>query len=291
MRPFRARFRPRLKSPFRGRFRTRLPVLPTLITLGNGTCGLVSIAVLTTARPQLGDTKAAFYSGMLIFLGMVFDAVDGYVARASHQESDFGVQLDSLCDAITFGVAPVFIMLNLAAGFYLRFLWSIGVVFSMCAVLRLARYNVEAHEHGYFRGLPTPAAAGTVASFAIAMPALIEWTGPAMPDLVQRLGQWCIDGIEIGMPVLTLVLAGLMVSRIRYPHVVNQFLRRRRGFYTLTQFVFVAAVVVVIHELALPLLFSLFAFGYPIVALWTRLTSRGVPATSSEEPLPNDQQG
>jgi CDP-diacylglycerol--serine O-phosphatidyltransferase len=265
--------------------------LPTLITLGNGTCGLVSIAVLTTARPQLGDTKAAFYSGMLIFLGMVFDAVDGYVARVSHQESDFGVQLDSLCDAITFGVAPVFIMLNLAAGFYLRFLWSIGVVFSMCAVLRLARYNVESHEHGYFRGLPSPAAAGTVASFAIAMPALIEWTGPAMPALVQLLGQWCIESIEIGMPVLTLILAGLMVSRIRYPHVVNQFLRRRRGFYTLTQFVFVAAVVVVIHELALPLLFSLFAFGYPIVALWNRLTSRGVPAaTSSEEPVPNDEQ-
>ena len=190
---FPSRLRPKLRSGF--------PVLPTLITLGNGTCGLVSIAVLTTAQQQLGQSTATFYAAVLIYLGMLLDSVDGYVARAAKQTSEFGVQLDSLCDAITFGVAPVFIMLNLSHVFYLRFLWSIGVIFSLCVVLRLARYNVEAHEgesHGYFRGLPSPAAAGTVASFGIAMPSLMGMTDPSMPEMVQQTGRWAIDLIVYG---------------------------------------------------------------------------------------------
>lgn len=273
MRPFRSRFRPRLKTPFRARFRTRFPVLPTLITLGNGTCGLVSIAVLTTARPQLGDPAAAFYAGALIYLGMLFDGIDGYVARATNQTSEFGIQLDSLCDAITFGVAPVFIMLNLSAGFYLRFLWSIGVMFALCVLLRLARYNVDTHDHddhGYFRGLPSPAAAGTVASFAIAMPTLRQGTDASLPGMVQWWSQLGVDLVETGTPIVTLVLAGLMVSRIRYPHVLSQWLNGRRNFYKLAQVMFVVVVLATIHELALPLLFSLFAFGYPLIALWNR---------------------
>jgi len=254
----------------------RLPVLPTLMTLGNGTCGLVSIAVLTTAQPELGATSATFYAGVLIYFGMLLDALDGYVARATKQTSEFGIQLDSLCDAITFGVAPVFIMLNLCPVFYLRFLWSIGVMFALCAVLRLARFNVETCErdnHGSFRGLPSPAAAGTVASFAIAMPALLRMSDSSMPDLVQLLSDLSIDLITWGLPLITLVLAALMVSRIRYPHVFNQWFRGRRNFSSLSQLVLAVVAVVTIHELALPLLFSLFAIGYPLLALWGKSVS------------------
>lgn len=254
MHAFRARFRTRFPGRSRARPRSRLPVLPTLITLGNGTCGLVSIAVLTTAQPQLGQSTATFYAAVLIYLGMLLDSMDGYVARVSKQTSEFGVQLDSLCDAITFGIAPVFIMLNLSHVFYQRFLWSIGVIFSLCVLLRLARYNVEAHEgesHGFFRGLPSPAAAGTVASFGIAMPSLLRMSDPSMPHLLQEAGQWAIDVIVYGTPLVTLLLACLMVSRIRYPHLLHQLLHGRRNFYSLAQLMFAIVAVVTFHELAL----------------------------------------
>lgn len=258
----------RLKS-----LRWRYPVLPALVTLANGTCGLVSIAVSSTARPELGETWASFYAGVLIYLGMLFDGLDGHVARAAKQESDFGIQLDSLCDAITFGVAPVFLMVNLSDVFHLRFLWGIGVMFSLCVLLRLARFNVEAREgagHDYFRGLPSPAAAGTIASFAVAMPALLRWSDASMPELVQEFARRLIDIIVLGMPLLTLVLACLMVSRVRYPHLLNQWLRGRRNFYRLSQLMFVVVAVLTIHELALPLVFCVFSFGHPISALCSK---------------------
>ena len=246
-------------------------MLPTLITLGNGTCGLVSIAVLTTAQQQLGQPTATFYAAVLIYLGMLLDSVDGYVARAAKQTSEFGVQLDSSVrrDHVRRG-----------AGLYhaepvprVSICGSSGAsvsIFSLCVVLRLARYNVEAHEgesHGFFRGLPSPAAAGTVASFGIAMPSLMGMTDPSMPAMVQQTGRWAIDLIVYGTPLVTLLLACLMVSRIRYPHLLHQLLHSRRNFYSLAQLVFVIVAVVTFHELALPLLFCLFAFSYPVTGL------------------------
>ena len=152
-----------------------LAVVPTLLTLGNGVCGLASITMATLAREELGETTAIFCAGMFIYVGMVFDGLDGYVARLMKETSQFGAQLDSLCDTVTFTVAPVFILLHLADVYPYRFRWGIGVLFTLCGLLRLARFNVEQatdNAHDWFQGLPTPAAAGTLASFAVALPAL-----------------------------------------------------------------------------------------------------------------------
>ena len=169
-------------------------------------------------------------------------------------------------------------------------------MFTLCVLLRLARHNVDAAHHdgqSHFRGLPSPAAAGTVASFAIAMPSLLRMTDPSMPLLVQQWSHWGIRLIEIGTPLMTLLLAFLMVSPIRYPHVMKDWLQNRHNFYRLAQAIFVVAAVVTIHEFALPLLFCLFAFGHPLLALWRRwfITSAPAVVAATDTEMPSQVPG
>jgi len=129
----------------------RIPVLPTLLTLGNGVCGFAAIAYASKITLDENQTGHDFYfllSAALIFLGMVFDMLDGYAARLSRTASEFGGQLDSLCDAITFGAAPAFLLLRLGQAWndhpiVAKTVAVIAAVYMACAVLRLARFNVE----------------------------------------------------------------------------------------------------------------------------------------------------
>ena len=110
-------------------------------------CGLAAITVVTSHVPNHTQIDLAFYAALLIFLGMVFDVLDGHIARMTKQTSQFGKELDSLCDVITFGVAPVFIMFTYSDVFQRRLLWGIGVLYAVAAILRLARFNVQKDEH------------------------------------------------------------------------------------------------------------------------------------------------
>src|SRR5207302_3761221 len=136
-------------SALRGVVRTvrKIAILPTLLTLGNAVCGFAAIAFASKITTE-ADVNFA-YSATLIFAAMVFDALDGYAARLSKTASDFGGQLDSLCDAISFGVAPGFLLLRLGLGWgesplvVQKAIAAIGALYMACAVLRLARFNVE----------------------------------------------------------------------------------------------------------------------------------------------------
>jgi CDP-diacylglycerol--serine O-phosphatidyltransferase len=265
-----------------------LVVVPTLLTLGNGICGLGSISMATLGPNELGETAAIFCAGVFIFVGMTFDGLDGYVARLMNQTSQFGAELDSLCDVITFTVAPVFIMLSLTDVFPLRFLWGIGVLFMLCGLLRLARFNVELapdDEHDWFRGLPTPAAAGTLASFAVALPAVDRLVADTMSKASQQLGDQIITFTKYSLPALTVTLACLMVSRIRYPHILSQWTRGQWNFFNLVRLIFVAVALVTVHELALPLVLCYFALGRP-VAVWMRFVGMRFRGLSSFRHLP-----
>ncbi len=251
-------------------------VVPTLLTLGNAACGFGAITFATKVGPEVTDGNELFIAGLLIFAGMVFDGLDGHAARWTRMVSNFGAQLDSLCDVITFGVAPAFIMLKFPQihhFFHPRLLWVIAVLFVLCAVLRLARFNAETGEeasHQFFSGLPSPAAACALASVAIAMPRLEQLIDPSMSPATQRIGQWLIGATAISLPVLTLGMACLMVSRIRYPHFSNQWLRGRRNFQHLLQLVFAIVAIFAVHELAVPLIFFYFVLVSPVRALWAR---------------------
>ncbi len=263
------------------RRRLTLAVLPTLLTLSNGVCGLAAIAVAMSVNlPWENETKL-LVAGILIFGGMLFDALDGSAARMTGQESRFGAELDSLCDAITFGTAPAVIVWRYSDGLALpqKISWGIGVLFALCVLMRLARFNVETTEddpHDGFEGLPSPAAAGTIAAFAIAMPELaIYATDSSYPENVQWLAQHLMAGSQYFIAGLALSLAYLMVSRVQYPHVFQQLLRGRRSPHQIGQAMFVVIGAVLLHWLALPIAFCYYAYGSPVRTLVSRYRHRG----------------
>jgi CDP-diacylglycerol--serine O-phosphatidyltransferase len=245
-----------------------------LLTLGNAVCGFVSIALATQIDPLSTQYTPVFVAALPIFLAMLFDVLDGHVARWAKQTSEFGAQLDSLCDVISFGVAPAFLMLKFRQVYHPRLLLVIAILYLLCTVMRLARFNVETDEessHEWFTGLPSPAAAGTLASFAIAVPGLTQLTDPTMPGPTQVIGTWLLTAMTAGLPIFMLMLACLMVSKIRYPHVINLLLRGRRNFQHLLQLVFAMMIVSAVHELAIPVIFGFYAVASPVRALRTKL--------------------
>ena len=218
-------------------------VLPNLFTVSSIFCGVYSI-ILSGGEPT-GDN---FYrAAVAIFFGSFFDAFDGRVARLTRTQSDFGVELDSLADVISFGVAPAILVYKWAlAGMGIGGI-VISAIYAACGAIRLARFNVLAHaESGtqrYFVGLPIPLAAGMLVSLVIAL------RGLRAPETV-----WPIA-------VLVLVLAFLMVSTIRYRTFKEAGLNPR----TLLIFLLVIAVGVAVAIRGRPSLVLLVYFSFYIL--------------------------
>src|SRR5436190_23935290 len=193
-------------------------VLPTMLTLGNAVCGFgaITFAAKVGLAERMGwgrtDTDCLWIAAVLIFLAMVFDMLDGRAARWAKQTSQFGAELDSLCDAISFGVAPAVILVKFSTDAHptmpnpvARLLWAIAVLFVVCAILRLARFNVETDDedtHQSFTGLPSPAAGGTVVSFMIAYPEIQDLAKPlggdasAMEQMTHVTATYLLTGIH-----------------------------------------------------------------------------------------------
>ncbi len=295
-----------LETPAGQRPRQRMyAVVPTLLTLGNAVCGFGAITLAAMVGPEQLDSQLVtgqsflartagdllFVSAGLIFLAMVFDALDGSVARLTKQTSEFGSQLDSLCDVVSFGVAPAFLMLKLMHPQHRlmdsiaqlpiiyppRLLWSIAVMFMTCALLRLARFNNELDEtdsHAYFSGLPSPAAAGVIAAFPIGLQGLKEVAGEEAVSGTQQVSSGFLSQLTILLPIITIAVALLMVSRFRYPHVINQFLRGSGNRDKLLKILLALLLVFLVREMALPMVFCYYAFAEPVRSGWKNLWLR-----------------
>lgn len=139
-------------------FRKGVYLLPNLITSASLFCGFYSMVQTIHGHYVL--------AAWAILASAVFDAFDGTVARLTNTASDFGVEYDSLADAIAFGVAPALLMFQWALLPYKGWGWAAAFVFAACAVLRLARFNVQVLPDGgkFFAGLPTPGAGGMIAT-------------------------------------------------------------------------------------------------------------------------------
>jgi CDP-diacylglycerol---serine O-phosphatidyltransferase len=266
----------------------KIGVLPTLLTLGNGVCGFAALVCASKiGRNDIDASDAELFalSGWLIVGAMLFDALDGYVARLTKTASKFGGELDSLCDAISFGAAPAYLMLHLgpSAGSHPRLAQvvpAIAVLYLVCALLRLARFNVNSNipdpaAHKRFQGLPSPAAGGCLASLAIVRGELPGKLALYWPDVdpaslartVQAVVQsWAVVG--------ALFAALLMVSAIPYPHVTKNILRGKRHFGHLMQVILASFVVLLMRELALVLLFWIYALGLPVNYVIVRQMAR-----------------
>jgi len=258
-----------------------ITVLPSLITILNGVCGFAAI-VFASKGVAAGINHFSYHkltlpyfamAGYMILLAMIADMLDGRLARMSKSTSSFGGQLDSLCDVISFGVAPAFLMLKVLeyklagfaeinpafANFLQRFIWLAAAVYISCAAIRLARFNVENEEdesaHMSFIGLPSPAAAGVVVS-------LIIFHQETLPELSVKSAQVyliCENAIMYSLPLLALGVAVLMVSRIRYPHILNQYIKGKKPFAHLIRVLLGLGLVIWSRQAALVLIFCGFA--------------------------------
>jgi len=257
-----------------------IAVFPTMLTLGNLVCGFFAIVVASRvdapnpAAIDPTDPTSIMLSGWLIFLAMVFDGLDGYVARLARTSSDFGAQLDSLCDLVTFGVAPGFLLVKMCPHFaYLhrQAIWVIAASFAACAALRLARFTVETSdedEHLSFSGLPAPAAAAAIAGFAIMFYTLRKEDNPLI--YAEQIDQ----ALQTVLPFFAVFLSLLMVSRIPYPHVVNQVFRGQRSFGHVVGVLFALVAVMVIRGYSVPLVCCAFALSGPVRYCWEKVTAR-----------------
>ena len=224
----------------------KIAALPSMLTLGNLLCGFH--AVYFASR---GSEEGLLLAAWMVFLAMVFDALDGKVARLTHVSSKFGAELDSLADVVSFGVAPAFLVAVLSAHAELqhqRLVWMSCMVYVVCAALRLARFNIQTdldeESHQSFSGLPSPAAAGQVVSLIILnqyLESSFGWT------LVARI-----------LPTVTFFAGVLMVSRIRYPHLVSRLVGGHHGFAELAFLVIVVLLLATHKELTLAGGFSLY---------------------------------
>ena len=246
----------------------RVGILPTLVTAANGFCGLLAIY-----KTQDGKFHAA---ALMILLAMVFDVLDGLVARKAGITSRFGAYLDSLSDAVSFGVAPAFLVKVVveASGrnaYSAKVLTGLTAIFTICALFRLARYNVEhtpsegrradGRAVATFAGMPTPGAAGVLASLVYLY---------ADPKRLLDFGFLCY-----ALPVLCPILGFLMVSRVPHIHAGTRFLQGRRDFgYLFFVVVVVIALIWFTEEVAAV---AFVGYGLSGIALAVRRKLRGEP--------------
>ena len=222
-------------------------LLPSLLTTGNLFCGF--LALVLTADGRLSEAAVA------IFVAMVLDILDGKVARLTRTTTQFGVEFDSLADVVSFCVAPAFMLYMLVLGRLGRAAWLGAFLFVICGALRLARFNVHTGvtDRRYFVGLPTPAAAGIVAStvFLLGGDDLEWWQG------------WVIAAG-------TYIVAVLMVSTFRYYSFKEVDLGQRRPAGVLLLVVLAVLIVATHPQAFLFLLFSAYLLSGPTRPVWAR---------------------
>jgi CDP-diacylglycerol--serine O-phosphatidyltransferase len=246
---------------------SRIYLLPNLMTAGNLLCGFLAILRCIQARfasmsPGDGSPQQLYNEAVWFIIGaVVFDSLDGRLARLGGRESLFGKEFDSIADIVSFGVAPalllVFLILSPDLNEHFRLGgFFIGFVYLLCAGVRLARFNVITHPLVYtsqaaydtkdFVGLPVPAAAGMIGSLVLAI------------NSIDDIKSWVY-----ALPPLMLLVSFLMVSTIRYPSFKQVDWHTRARFGTFLGVLLIATFIFFFRQYALVLLF-LGYLGYGI---------------------------
>ena len=209
-------------------------VLPNLMTTANLFCGFFS--VLLSIK---GDFK---WAAIAVVIAAVFDQLDGRLARLTHATSKFGAEYDSLCDLVSFGMAPAILMYQWALNPFGRIGMMACFLFVACGALRLARFNVQVDvvEKNYFQGLPIPMSAGILTSSYLAF---------------NELGWTPTDWLAPLLLVMVVVMAFVMVSNFRYRSFKDIDLKQRLPFRYLIAGLLVLITVALYPEVMLFVLF------------------------------------
>jgi len=286
--------------PMRRRLRA-ISLAPTAATLGNLVCGMLAVVCALLAMreayfptpPRLRHELLVEWfpsyiavGAYLVVLSMLFDALDGRLARITRRTSEFGAQLDSISDIVSFGLAPAILFVALLLPLAVpadgaaalgklewRFALLGAVVYVSCAAIRLARFNVEntadASVQKKFSGLPVPGAAAAMVAL------LVLHEDPAYT------GAWAV-GVRAAIGGVAYVLGLLMVSRLDYVHVFNVYVRRRQPPTHLLWLLVIAA----IGWYSTSLLLVVMAYAYLLSGLvlnWRRLRPAGTTARAAPQ--------
>lgn len=242
-------------------------ILPNLITVCSMFAGYYSIIASLNS-----DYERAAWA---ILIGSIFDVMDGWVARMTHTATRFGIEIDSLSDVISFGVAPGVLVYTWTLSSFGKIGWLGSFFLVACAALRLARFNVQmgSAEKKHFTGLPTPASALVIASTVLAY----EETIHILEYLkLERLAD--AVGKDYWVLVLTFLLSGLMVSNITYHGLKEANLKERRPFGLLVVIVLFLAVVAYHPALVLFLVSTAYVAIGLLEALYKLLARRKAAA-------------
>jgi len=236
----------RVHSLRRDRMKKGIYVLPNLFTTANLFCGFYSAIASMKGMYEI--------AAVAILIAAVLDSLDGRIARMTHTTSRFGGEYDSLCDLVTFGVAPSLLVYNWSLLAYGKWGWLGAFLFCVCGALRLARFNVQIGviDSRVFNGLPIPGAAAVLATGVL---------------LFYYLGG---EGRFSSLSVMIVVIAHslFMVSSIKYYSFKDLNFFSRKPFMS-----FVLIVLILVIVLAEPqIMMFTFAFGYslsgPVWALY-----------------------
>jgi len=187
-------------------------VMPSAFTVGNIFCGI--FAMVAAMQGQI------LFASLLVIIGGFLDFFDGIIARLSKTFSNFGKELDSLADIISFGIAPAIIMYQFFLKDQGKWSWLIAFIFVTAGAIRLARFNIEhiaSSEKKAFTGLPIPIAAGVLVSF------VLFYHSELYQMYLSRFNH------QFFLSVSMIVLAGLMVSNMHYPLIPKSNLKTNSG--------------------------------------------------------------
>ncbi|MEM6582631.1 MAG: CDP-diacylglycerol--serine O-phosphatidyltransferase [Pseudomonadota bacterium] len=229
-------------------------LLPNLFTTGTLFAGFY--AIIAAMR---GHYEAA---SIAIFLAMLFDGLDGRVARLTNTSSKFGAEYDSLADMVSFGVAPALVMFSWALGGLGKFGWSVAFIFVACAALRLARFNtqIDTADKNYFTGLASPAAAAVIAS-AVWVCHDAGMIGAALPT-----------ELAVAMGLLTAVIGFLMIANFPYYSFKSVDFMSRVPFVVMIAMILVFGLVMLDPPRVLLIAFLVYAASGPVAKIlkWRR---------------------
>ena len=243
----------------------RIYLLPNLFTTMSLFCGFLALVF------DLNDKLE--YCIWAVLIAVIFDGLDGKIARMTGTTSSFGLQYDSLSDLVSFGVVPAIVVYKLAHEIGVRIALAACAMYVICGALRLARFNVQvkSEESQGFVGMPIPGAAGMLLS-SIMVYERYQWT---------YMVKWT--------PMLAFILGLLMVSKIPYMSLKKARLDQKRPFNSLVAVVLVIGILIMASDYHEILIFSLFAL-YTLLGIATalRIPVWKLPGIGYYIPVPAD---
>lgn len=267
-----------------------MPIIPTIFTLINTILGFISILYSVKFALYYDLVKIVFLqkAAWLIMVAILFDAFDGEAARLLHQRTKFGAELDSLSDSISFGIAPavlIFVWAHISfkeMGFpiiYSRLIYVVLTIFVLAVVIRLSRFSIESGSHDdyskRFKGLPSPAGGGFLASLVILQIGFIKSDSFVYQIFGRLLTHTHIESLNLFiywiLPLIIMVLAFLMVSNIPYPHALKTILGDKPKLQYFLYVFTVFGIMWLIRELSFFVFFIAYIVGGPFFALFRKL--------------------